>query len=261
MENRLHALFGNTTTNIKRMKAVRQAIKIMLEPIRQVPEELLIEIGPEEFYGPLDPEEYLKPEPDVDFEGLMHGYFSNPFLLGLYKPMRSPGKVILFANNLQSFFGSLMRKAFRDGLRPKKADYLQGADLIAYKTYYHELFHYDVDVLKTLFSSRHDSDKEEALAVAYAHRMLSSYERYYTKKNMNPAIFRYLMDHAFRYTSRGYRDWPYYRSDVAFKSGLLTYISPANAPLLGRIGVPVDNLIYSMLEKARSDNALEEAVE
>ena len=242
------------------MKAVRQAIKIMLEPINQVPENLLLEIGPDEFYKPSDPGDFLKPDPDVDYEEKKDDYYTHLLLLGLYKPMRSPGKVILFANNLQSFFGGLMRNAFRDGLLPAKVDYMQGADLIAYKTYYHELFHYDADVLKKLFSSRHDTDKEEALAVAYSHRKLSYYERDY-KKKMNPAIFSYLMDHAFRYTSSGYRDWPYYRSDNAFKSGLLTYISPANAPLLGRIGVPIDDLIYSMLEKARKGRALEEAVE
>jgi hypothetical protein len=242
------------------MRAITQAIKIMLEPIKQVPEESFIEIGPESFYEPSDPGEFLKPEPDVDLEGRMHGKISNPIWLGSYTPMRSPGKVILYANNLQRFFGGLMNDAFRDGLRPKKIDYEKGADLIAYKTYYHELFHYYADVLKTLFGTRYDSNKEEALAVAYAYRELSSLEKAY-KVNIDPAIFDYLMDHAFRYTSAGYRDWPYYKDDNDFKSGLLTYISPTNAPFLAMNGVPVDKLIYSMLEAAKNPRAVEEAVE
>jgi hypothetical protein len=241
------------------MRAVRQAIKIILEPIQEVPEESLFEIGPKEFYEPLDPSEYLKPEPDVDLEGQMHGNISKPIWLGSYTPMRSPGKVILYAYNLQRFFGGLMNKAFRDGLRLKKIDYEKGADLIAYKTYYHELFHYYADVLKTLFSSRYDSDKEEALAVAYAYRELSSFEKAY-KENMAPAIFDYLMDHAFRYTSDGYRDWQLYKSDDKFKSGLLSYISPATTPLLERNGVPVDKLIYSVLKAARHPRAVEETI-
>lgn len=241
------------------MKAVKQAIKIMLEPIREVPEESLFEIGPEGFYEPSDPGEYLKPVHDVDIEGQMHGYATYPLLLGLYKPMSSPGKVILFPNNLRRFFGGLMRMALRDGLRPRLVDYQKGADLIAHKTYFHELFHYDADVLKTLFGSPYDSDDEEALAVAYSFRKLSSYERDY-KQSMNPAIFNYLMDNAFRYTSQGYRDWPKYSSEVSFKYGLLKYISPGNKDKLEMHGVPVDDLIYSMLEKSRNGQALEEDV-
>lgn len=241
------------------MKAVKEAIKIMLEPISQVPEEALLEIGPEDFYEPANPDEYLRPDPDIDLEGAEPCYYQQKLLLGLYKPMRSPGAVILFARNLQRFFGALMSGAFKAGYRPKRTDYIKGADLIAYKTYYHELFHYDADVLKTLFGSRHDLMREEALAVAYAYRTLSGYERDY-KQSMNPAIFSYLMDHAFRYTSPGYRDWSRFSSNVAFKNGLLEYISPANAPLLDRNGVPVDDLIYSMLERARNGMSLEENV-
>jgi len=237
------------------MKAITQAIQVMLAPVKEIYDDAVPELDPERMHAVSDPEEYLRPEPDVVLEATGGLLCHQRLLLGYYEPMGETGKIVLCAGNLKDFFWGLMKKGFNDGLRFRKSDFNAAASLVAYKTYYHELFHYDADVIKSLFGSQYDCDKEEALAVAHSYRSLSAARKSY-QQSMNPELFSHLMDHAFRYTSPGYRDWRNVNDDQAFKRALLRYINPANSNRLANNGVPMEDLLYGMLGSVKAGTAL-----
>ena len=75
-----------------------------------------------------DPEYFMSPDPDVhegpDHERLLDELAEHPSLLGVYIPMRSPGRVILIQRNLRRFYWTLVRQ-LRHGF-----PYLTALDLL-----------------------------------------------------------------------------------------------------------------------------------
>lgn len=181
------------------------------------------------------PEFFLHPDPDVhegpdDDQGLRELSEHTP-LLGLYVPMHSPGQLILFGNNLRRFFWSLVLN-HRHGLPYLTPLDLQGAlDLVIRKTYQHELFHFNCDVLRQLFGSQYRRDHEESLAVAWSRQQIIGQRGVWNSKigRMNGVLYMRLIDAAFAYRSPGYRDWPQFADDSRFRPALMSYLADPNA--------------------------------
>ncbi len=174
-----------------------------------------------------------------------------PFLLGLYKPMRSPGTVLLFGDNLELFFWSLIREISRTLDSITHSDLSAVNEIVVNKTYYHELFHYDCDVFRHLFGGKRDPLKEEALAVARSRWLIEQDRgnRNTTSGRMNGVVYGKLMDLAFKYQSAGYNKWHLYASEQAFRSGLLDLYNSQMTSRLESNEVAVDSLIFSLLGK------------
>ena len=172
-----------------------------------------------------------------------------PLLLGLYKPMRSPGTVLLFGDNIELFFWSLIREISRTVTFITPSDLAAANEVVVSKTYYHELFHYDCDVLRHMFGSRRDPLNEEALAVARARYLIEQERNKWATKigRMNGVVYGKLMDIAFDYRSAGYRDWRLYASEQSFRTGLMNMFSSATTNQLESNGVTVDGLLISSL--------------
>jgi len=172
-----------------------------------------------------------------------------PFLLGLYRPMRSPGTVLLFGDNLDLFFCSLIREISKTVVFITPSDLAAASEIVVNKTYYHELFHYDCDVFRHLFGCGRDTLKEEALAVARARFLIEQERGKWATKigRMNGVVYGKLMELAFDYRSAGYRDWRLYASEQAFRSGLLKMCGSAMTNKLESNGVAVDGLLFSSL--------------
>lgn len=199
-------------------------------------------------------EEYLEPEPDVFRESeIPFEHFESSKLLGLYMPMRSPGRIYLSARNLRGFFWSLVNVIKMRVQYISKNDLVFGFQLVALKTYNHELFHYYCDVLRTCFGGAYNTLTEEALAVAWA-RMKIIRERDKRRTQigkMKPEFFNQMMLHAFKYSSPGYRDWTNFADEAMFKQGLTSYLSPPNHTRLINNGVDVDGMLFTLLNNIK----------
>ena len=201
----------------------------------------------QQIFSVLPIEEYLHPEPDVVDGGETSLEKGN--LLGCYVPMKSPGKIFLSRRNIKDFFWSLVLTVRNDIQYITKFDLLSGFQLVTLKTYNHELFHFNCDVLRACFGGSYDALPEEALAVAWA-RMKIMQERNIWQSQiarMNAAFFRLIMCHAFNYTSPGYRDWHLFADEMLFKNELIRYIQPTNYDKLLNSGVDVGDMIYRLL--------------
>ena len=204
------------------------------------------------------PEEFTDPAPDIigdvperadddwwnDFKN------HHPLILGLYIPMRSPGQVVLFGNNLRLYYWSLIHHVVRPEVPYlTKLDLNSAWKLVLMKTQEHELFHHYSDVLRSIFATGLNSDIEEALAVAWA-RLRIQEERSKWQSligRMNGQVYSLLMRQAFAYRARGYRDWTFFADDVRFKPALLSYLNPNNHARLHASGVDMERLLYGVL--------------
>lgn len=180
-------------------------------------------------------------------------------LLGSYAPMRSPGRISLYTENLKTFFWSVVREigSQSPGLGFTCPDLERLAQLVVDKTYQHERFHYACDVLRHLFQGAFDSKVEEALAVAYARQQINAVRangNTYLGR-MNSLIYHRAMKIAFAYSSPGYRDWRLYADPASFRAGLLDYIAPPSSILLQGSGVPLAEMLQDLL---RYDGGFEE---
>ena len=196
---------------------------------------------------PLD--EFMNPDPDViDRETTLKEKRS---LLGSYRPMRSPGEINLYRNNLRDFFWSLISSISRLGHPVTKPDLRAGLWLTIIKTYNHEIFHYYCDVLHKLFGGSYVALEEEALAVAWSRLKILHDQKdgRTTISNMAPNIFNLIIAHAFQYKSPGYIDWQKYPDEQCFKKGFGQYIHPPNYNFLQVSDVLIDDLLFAMLEK------------
>jgi hypothetical protein len=194
-----------------------------------------------------DPEEFVNPKPDIESEGPLKGRD----VLGSYRPMRSPGVITLYPQNLSNFFWSMIKSCYRKArinfiTRPDMERVLH---LVVTKTYQHELFHFGSDVLRTLFASNFDPFKEEALAVAYARQqiLLSRANGNSQIGRLDGVIFHTVLREAFQYRSLGYREWVNFSDEWDFKQGLLDYFSPGGYQFLRQNNVPVEDLLYPVL--------------
>mgnify|MGYP001766959031 CR=1 FL=1 len=192
---------------------------------------------------------YMDPDPDVLEKE--HPRQGGKPLLGVYYPMRSPGKIVLFRNNLHAFFWSLFSIAFHQGVSITKKDMRAGLWLVILQTYSHEKFHYYCDVLHKLFGGEYVALKDEAFAVAWSRlRILRDRKDKRTSiSNMDSKIFELIIDHAYRFTSPGYRDWVKYKDEGLFKKGFGCYINPPNYDFLQQSNVLIDDLLLGMMEK------------
>lgn len=195
-------------------------------------------------------DDLLHPDSDVEIEGFIPDKMD---ILGTYTPMRSPGVVTLRRRALRNFFWSIVREL----LHRKLGAFITPADLerisafIVKKTYYHEIFHFNSDVLGMLFNRQLEKNTEEALAVAYSHLMTAA-ERASSNTQLgraNAVLFNHAFELAYRYTSPGYQDWVHYADVIRFKNGLLDYMKPNNYQKLQSNGIAVEDLLYDMLGK------------
>jgi hypothetical protein len=200
------------------------------------------------------PEEYLMPETDVLFQKPYHDdhlidLAREKRLLGVYVRMRSPGSILLFKDNLRDFFWGLIGLILPRAAMMTRFDLAASARLVALKTYYHELFHFDCDVMGMLFDNSFDHLIEEALAVARARARISADRSIWQSQigRMNGVVYHLIMDEAFKYTSPGYRDWPRYADEARFKVGLLNYLNPCKCRDLQSNGVVVEDILFAML--------------
>lgn len=207
---------------------------------------------------PLD--DFLNPDPDAIDENdpEAHAPTSPPttaLILGRYYPMQSPGCIVLYQRNLKLFYRSLIREVLKTVPALSKSDLEATLRLVVLKTYYHEGFHFDCNLLHKLFDSQKDRLREEALAVAWSRmRIAKDRDQWNTSTGrMNALVYNLIVRLAYRYRSPGYCDWPHYADEVRFKSGLRDYIDPPHAAFLEASGVPVGDVLFDMLGK-RKDN-------
>lgn len=195
-------------------------------------------------------EALLSPEPDVETEREIR---EDSDVLGIYTRMRSPGIVALRSRAIRNFFwriiGALRQQPF--GAFITVPDLERIATMIAKKTYYHEIFHFNSDVFGMLFGSIYDPYPEEAFAVAYARLMI---QRDRSSANtqigrINAVLYNKAIELSFQYRSEGYRDWVLYSDEVRFKNGLVDYIKPGQYQRLQGNAVAVEDLLFDMLGK------------
>ena len=196
---------------------------------------------------PKELQAYMNPETDILEPGqespCMRG---NVIILGTYSAMSSPGVVSLCLDNLKDFFHSLVNRSLHAGHPISSKELKLIAKIVVYKTYWHELFHFDCDVLRHLFGGYIDRNIEEALAVARSQWRIRSFNGY-KFLGISRDRFDFIVSEAFKYTSPGYKDWVNYSDEKDFQHGLLRYINPPTSGFLRSNGVQVQKLIYALL--------------
>ena len=196
---------------------------------------------------PKDLEAYMNPPSDILEPGQESPCESDDSLtLGSYSEMSSPGVVRLYLDNLKDFFHSLVFRSLRAGHPISSKELKLIAKIVVYKTYWHELFHFDCNVLRVLFGGHKDPNIEEALAVARAWARITA-EKGYKFWGISPVLFDFIVSEAFKYTSPGYKDWVNYSNENDFQHGLLRYINPPTSGLLRSNGVQLQKLIFALL--------------
>lgn len=199
----------------------------------------------DERLSPKDIEAYMLPATDIlePNQEKPNGY---SVYLGTYTAMSSPGIVTLCLDNLKDFFHSLVKRSLHKGHNISTQELKSIAKLVVYKTYWHEIFHFDCNVLRCLFGGYISRNIEEALAVARS-RMRVVWEKDYKFWEINTPLFEFILYEAYQYKSPGYKDWVKYADIINFKEGLLGYINPPKSSLLRSNGVQIQEYIYSLL--------------
>ncbi|BAH76691.1 hypothetical protein [Solidesulfovibrio magneticus] len=229
------------------------ADKLAKELIEQINELPVAELGEIIVLDRIDSDcldEILNQPIDV-FEGQsqVDGGLSEVVLLGSYNPMHSPGIITLYRDSISKFFWSLVARC-----RKKQTLYLTKEDLcclarlVCYKTYYHELFHFNCDIQRYLFGSKREPLLEEALAVAYS-RLRIVKDRSDGRNplsRINGVLYNITLTEAYKYSSPGYRDWPAYSGETFFKLGFLDYIQPPHFSFLRSNGIEVEHLLQQI---------------
>jgi hypothetical protein len=239
------------------MNTLEQAINYMLHNLKNIKEGEFGELYDlKQHLEPVSVDEFMDPEPDSldEHEDIpLESLAERRTLLGCYYGMKSPGKVVLFAANLKMFFGSLMLEVLKVTPYITRSDLTAAARLVAFKTWQHELFHFDCNILRIMFGAQKDSLKEEALAVAWSRLKIAEERKAWQSQigRMSGIVYGILMDRAYRFRSAGYCDWPKYADETRFKAGLLDYIEPQRTRFLTQAGVPVHELLFSLLGKGK----------
>ncbi len=237
------------------MNAAHQLIQDITKQINDLPTGEYGEVifDEERFANLPPPDAFLHPEPDVFMESDGPGLRNRlertqQPLLGYYRPMRSPGEIVLVRDHLERFYWSLVKHS-RAGLPYLFPLDLEGAlHLVVKKTDHHEHFHFYSDVLRQMSGATLQPLLEEALAVAWARMQLLG-EAWNSKIGRMNRVFHYrIFERAFAYTSPGYRDWPDYADEIRFKSAWLDYLSPPNYRRLQANGVNnLQDLMFNLL--------------
>lgn len=237
------------------MNELDQTINAILANLDKLPEgqyDELYNLG--EHLESVSLEEFMEPEPDTIEDDIPPEVLATrKSLLGCYYKMRSPGKVVLFAGNLKRFFDSLLREVLKVTPYITRSDLTAAARLVALKTWQHEQFHFDCNVLSIMFGVQQDKMKEEALAVAWSRMKIAEERKTWNGSigRMSGVVYGVMMDKTFHYRSPGYRDWQLFADEASFKAGLLDYLQPPQKAFLIQAGVPLQELVYAMLGKGK----------
>lgn len=177
------------------------------------------------------------------------GYEVSPIVLGSYRPMRSPGLITLYSDNLHRFYWSVVREIFRRLPRFSfsKQDLEFLVDFIVEKTWHHELFHHSMEVLRRLVNGQSFIPHEESLAVAYSRQCLR--EKSWNSKigRLSKVLFNHVMVVAFQGYSSPYDDWPRYDSPERLRCGIADLLQPAQKVFLESSGVPVADVLMCLI--------------
>lgn len=199
-----------------------------------------------------EPGFFLEQPPDTNPERTIY----EPNLLGLYTPMQSPGKIVLYQNNLRTFFWSIVRHIVMQNpsIRISKNDLIYTAHMIVQKTYIHEQFHYGCNVFGELFGNQFNSKIEEALAVAYSRQLIDRFrnDRRTWISKIDSHFFDLVVNIAFSFTSPGYKDWRNYKGPAEFARGLKSYVFP-NRTTLESNNVDLSMLLTGMISTLVAD--------
>lgn len=169
-------------------------------------------------------------------------------VLGCYMPMASPGRILIYWQNIGSCFWHTVLQLNRKGYYMDYKDIERIAYLFVLKTYIHEQFHHLCDVSRYLFSSKYDRDVEEALAVAWSYLKLSELRIQWNSKiaMIYTPMYREIVDLIFRYSSPGYREWVSYQTESKFASGIVRYLGPKTSFYLESNGIDVAQIIIGI---------------
>lgn len=219
----------------------------------------LLEIWPLRKRGireiPLPLEKFMAPEPDIeghdDRTRRPSERSESVIVLGSYRPMRSPGLITLYQQNLTEYFWSLtveIEKALRY-VRWTENDLSKLAEWTVDQTFWHERFHHSMDVLRHLLDVQSfDCLQEEALAVAFSRYYLIQEHRRYRRRDLSQVvIWDEFIKLAYQYRSPGYCDWVYYADPAALKAGICDYLSPNQVTMLKSVRVPVADMLFAWL--------------
>ena len=209
------------------------------------------------------PDTFLNPQPDVMDElppDIINTGCGYRFLLGIYISMNSPGQVILFGENLKLFYWSLIRYIIIPHTPYlSKFDMLAAWQVVLMKTREHERFHHYSDVMRMIFNTCLDSNIEEALAVASSRFTIQGERAKWQSQigRMSGPVYNLLMQHAFEYTSAGYRDWKSYSDEIMFKPALIKYMNPGSYLKLQGNRVDMETLIFRMVNQVGDSGFVE----
>lgn len=240
------------------MKALNLTIDHLLANLKDVPEGEYGElVAIQHFLDPASYEGFMNPEPDTE-EGLVVCDEPNSYVLGRYYRMQSPGRLVLYKRNLKIFFDTLIHELLKRTQYVTRSDLSAAARLVVLKTYQHELFHFDCNVLRIMFGSNQDRFLEEALAVSWSRIKIAEERKIWQSAigRMNGVIYGILMELAYKYGSPGYRDWTDYADEVSFKNGLAGYLKPQGYNFLIDNGVNIPDILFSTLGNGKDGQGL-----
>lgn len=189
-------------------------------------------------------------------------------VLGSYTPMRSPGVITFYIDNITNYTGSLIRKIVKAGNIFNLDLLVNITSYVVENTLLHESFHYYCDYKRQITGSKFDRDKEEALAVAHSYlnidnskysrirssSMMTDYHQFEREFNnkYNIRMFKDISRHkyleAFKlhhfstYTLAGYRDWKLYVGNNSYETDFFNYVKDAKLDSLLRNGVNVNDI-------------------
>lgn len=241
------------------MNVRQQVLKTIKQSIKFTPDELRATLNLSEMLLPQvgelpSLEIFMNPPPDVVVnENNCSTSFAQAYnILGYYRPIQSPGIIVLLERNLLQFFWRIAIEIDQNlsGWRWKQEDLINLSEWIVDKTYWHERCHHSLDVLRHLFHVHtFDEITEEALAVAYARYHLCEVQKLSYRHRTSPqqALWEAFLHLAFQYRSPGYRDWPQYSDQEALKRGLSEYLAPRRIHQLKGIGIPVASMIFDLM--------------
>lgn len=145
---------------------------------------------------------------------------SRSHVLGSFTYPQSPPIISLNEKNLTSFYIGAMERVFGPRWQSQNPPSLEFAKLVAWKTFYHELFHYHSWYFREIISKApHNHYIEEALAVAFGYHSLIEKEKYLLKHQQSQNF----LDEIHKYTGDGYRDWIRYKKKTDLEKAMKDY--------------------------------------
>lgn len=170
-------------------------------------------------------------------------------ILGSYLPMHSQGVITFYQKNIESYCGSLINIAMREGFHCNLANSLFSIFYLVETTWLHECFHYYCDYKRSFTKSLANRNLEEAFAVAHSRleinrsfprfefcftdiinifgnqQMTLDIEQRRSLRNYLSSLERSLQGRVFSdFRSPGYRDWIRYNRLSFYEMELYDYL-------------------------------------